>query len=195
MLTSGNQLLPPPPPAYDSEEIQAQLTELKSITRTFPIAQQAMYWHTFESAYPYWYNWATMRLFEHRLDQNAPHAALVYSTLAVAYHDALVACFEAKYTYWFIRPSQLDAGLSPLFPPPLHPSHPAAHGCASNAAATVLAAFFPSEADEILTTAETAATTRIWAGIHYPVDVEAGLKLGHDAAELVVEHAMDMAQV
>ncbi len=48
-----------------------------------------------------------------------------------------------------IRPSQLDPELKPLFPPPNHPSYPAAHGCISTAAAVVLARLFPGDADKL----------------------------------------------
>ena len=39
-----------------------------------------------------------------------------------------VACWDAKYAYWAIRPFQLDPDVKTLFPTPNHPSYPAAHG-------------------------------------------------------------------
>jgi hypothetical protein len=50
-----------------------------------------------------------------------------------------VACWDAKYVYWAIRPFQRDPNFKPLFTTPNHPSYPAAHGCASSAPAAVLA--------------------------------------------------------
>jgi membrane-associated phospholipid phosphatase len=194
VLSSGDQLRPPPPPAYDSPEIQADLTEIKTLTRTFPITQKALYWHTFETAYPLWYKQASLRLFEYGLDRNAPYAALVYSALAVAQHDVIVACFDAKYAYWFIRPSQLDPEVVTLFPPPPHPSYPAAHGCGTMAAATVLGTFFPAEAEAMRLASEEAGASRIWAGIHYRHDVEAGLQLGRDVGQLVMKRIQQMSQ-
>lgn len=194
VLESGDQFLPPPPPAYDSEQIQAELAEIKSITRTFPIMAQAFYWHTFDSAYPHWYDWVSQRLFEQRLDLNPPQAARIYAALAVTYHDAIVACFNAKYAYWLIRPSQLDPEVVTLFPPPPHPSYPAAHGCASGATGGILGALFPSEAEVLKQGAVAAATTRIWAGIHYRTDVEVGLALGETVAEATAARIQQMTQ-
>jgi membrane-associated phospholipid phosphatase len=194
VLASGDQLRPPAPPAHDSEQILADLTEIKTITRTFPIVQKATYWHTFESAYPSWYNWAGTRLFERGLDRNAPYAARVYAAMSVANHDAIVACWDAKFAYWFIRPSQLDAEVVPLFPPPPHPSYPAAHGCASGSMGAILGFLFPSEAEIMAQLAEEAATTRIWGGIHYRTDVEVGLQLGRAVAQLVSERVQEMTQ-
>jgi hypothetical protein len=193
VLTSGDQFLPPPPPAYDSEQIQTELMELKTYTRTVPVMAHAFYWNTFESAYPSWYSWANQRIFEQRLDHSAPHTVRLYVAMAVANHDAIVACFGAKYAYWFIRPSQLDPELVTLFPPPPHPSYPAAHGCGSGAFGAVLGGFFPAEAETIKHTAADAASSRIEGGIHYRVDVEAGLTLGEAVAQAVLERVQEMA--
>ena len=51
-------------------------------------------------------------------------------------------------------------------------SYPAAHGCLSTAAATVLAGVFPSDRDKLLAHGKEAAEAQIWAGIHYRFDVE-----------------------
>lgn len=192
VIASPNDYLPPPPPAYDSEETQAELTEIKSITRTFPIASKAMMWHTFDAAYPYWYRFASTRLFEQRADQDAPHAALINAALAVTAYESSVACFNAKYTYWRIRPPQLDATVTTIFPTPNHPSYPAAHACVSNAYATTLAAFFPDDAQMLLAAAKEAGESRIWAGIHYRSDVESGLTLGDGVAQAVITRVKQM---
>jgi membrane-associated phospholipid phosphatase len=192
VLSSGDQFRAPPPPAYDSEQKQTELSEIKTITRTFPIVSKAMMWHTFDAAYPYWYRFASQRLFEQRRDLDAPHAALIYAALATANHDAIVACFESKYAYWMIRPVQLDPEVVILFPTPNHPSYPAAHACASNANANILAHFFPADAEVILAAAEEAGNSRIWAGIHYRSDVEAGLALGEAVAQAVLARVNEM---
>jgi hypothetical protein len=63
----------------------------------------------------------------------------------VAYHDSVVACWDAKYIYWSMRPFQLDPEFKPLFTTPNHPSYPAAHSCASCAAGELLAWLFPRD--------------------------------------------------
>jgi membrane-associated phospholipid phosphatase len=107
----------------------------------------------------------------------------------VAVHDALVACFDAKYTYWAMRPVELDPAVQPLFTTPNHPSYPAAHACLSAAAAEVLGQLFPREADSIHAKAVENGMSRLWAGIHFRSDIEAGLTLGQSVGQEVVRWA------
>jgi hypothetical protein len=79
--------------------------------------------------------------------------------LAMAYTaggDAMIACFDAKYHYWFWRPYQAipqadtdgnpatiaDPTRQPLRATPNFPEHPSAHACHSTAVAEALDAFF-----------------------------------------------------
>lgn len=189
VLSSGNQLRPPAPPAYDSAQKLAELNEIKTFTRTFNSNASAMFWQTFDGIYGTWYSTAHQRITEYHLDTNPPRAARVYALLSVAHYDALVACWDAKYAYWAIRPFQLDKEVTTLFPMPNHPSYPAAHGCVSGGIAAALEYLFPAEAKAIHARADDAATSRIWAGIHYRSDVDAGLALGRAVAQQVVERA------
>jgi len=115
--------------------------------------------------------------------------ARILAALNIAIADAGVACWDAKYAFWFIRPSQLDAELKPLFAPPNHPSFPAAHGCFSTAAATVLAHSFPSDREKLLALGREAAEARVWAGIHFRFDIEAGQEIGRKVGEAVLARA------
>ena len=74
----------------------------------------------------------------------------------VAGGDAMIACFDAKYSYWFWRPFQAipqadtddndadgaDPEWQPLRPTPAHPEYPSAHACHTTAVAEALQAFF-----------------------------------------------------
>jgi membrane-associated phospholipid phosphatase len=194
VLTSGDQFRPPAPPAYDSEQMQIELTALKTFTPTFATTAAAFFWQSPAGGIPYIYNNASRLLFENRLDNNPPQAARIYAAMSVAQHDAYLGCYDAKYTYWSMRPSQVDPEFKPLFPNPNFPSYPSAHGCGSGAVATVLAAFFPADADALIKGAEEAGNSRLWAGIHFQSDVDAGLALGKAVGELVVERAEAMVQ-
>ena len=48
---------------------------------------------------------------------------------------------------------------------------------------------FPAEAQYIHDKADEAGMSRMWAGIHFRSDIETGLKLGRNVAQLVIEHA------
>jgi membrane-associated phospholipid phosphatase len=116
-------------------------------------------------------------------------AARAYALASFAAYDALVACFDAKYTYWGIRPFQLDPQFSTLFPTPNHPSYPSAHSCISTATAVVLAELFPINAEEVLGLAEEAGESRIWGGIHFRADFVVGSELGQNVGDTVIEQA------
>lgn len=192
VLSSGSELRPPAPPAADSEQLQAELTALETFTPTFGTTAAAFFWQSPAGALPYIYNNTARLLFENQLDQNPPQAALVYAAVAAAQHDAFIACYDAKYTYWSVRPSQLDPTFKSLFPNPNFPSYPSAHGCGSGAVATVLSALFPADAAALMANAQEAGNSRLWAGIHFQSDVDAGLALGLKVGEMVIERVHEM---
>ena len=129
----------------------------------------------------------SQRIQEERLQDNAPRCARVFALYGVAQHDAMVACFEAKYHYWRIRPFQAHPGLVTLFPTPNHPSYPAAHGAGSGAAGAMLAYLFPRDATSLVAAQTLLAQSRLWAGIHYQTDIDAGLAQGQAVAQLVID--------
>ena len=49
-----------------------------------------------------------------------PFAARAYALLGAVGYDAFIASQDGKFTYWYIRPHQLDPAIVPLFtmPPP-----------------------------------------------------------------------------
>jgi membrane-associated phospholipid phosphatase len=192
VLTSTSELRPPPPPAYDSPELAAELREIQTFTRTWQTNQKALYWQTFDSIFPTWYQDAGRLIFEHQLDSNPPRAAQIYAAMSVAQYDAILACWDAKYTYWSIRPFHLDPELTTLFPTPNHPSYPSSHSCDASAIAAVLEHFFPAEAEVIHAKADEAGESRLWAGIHFRSDIEAGLALGRAVAQKVIEQVAAM---
>jgi membrane-associated phospholipid phosphatase len=107
--------------------------------------------------------------------------------------DASIGCFDAKYHYWFIRPPQADPGIVTVFPTPPHPSYPSAHSCVSGALTGVLAGIFPDARERLADAALEASLSRLYAGIHYRFDMEAGLALGRGIAALAL--AADLSTV
>ena len=82
------------------------------------------------------------------------------------------------------RPSHVDARITPLlvFAIPNHPSYPSAHSCISSAFGAVLAHEFPSEREWLDDQVEEAGMSRVYAGIHYLFDIDAGHGVGERAA-------------
>jgi membrane-associated phospholipid phosphatase len=193
VLASGDELRPEPPLAYDSPELAAELQEVTTFTRTWQTNQTAAYWQMPNGAFQSWYDFAALRMFEQGLDANAPEAARIYALMSAAHYDAIVACWDAKYAYWYFRPSQMDATVTSLFPTPNYPSYPSGHACASTAMSEVLAHEFPAYADAIRARATEALESRIWAGIHFRHELAAGKAMGMAVAQKVLEHDQSMA--
>jgi membrane-associated phospholipid phosphatase len=117
----------------------------------------------------------------------AKRAARVLAQLNTAQADAFVAAWDAKFAYWSERPvtairRELDPAWLPLLATPPFPSYVSGHATTSGAASEVLAAAFPREAVRLRALAEEAALSRLYAGIHFRSDNEAGLALGRQVA-------------
>jgi len=192
VIASLDDYLPPPPPAIDSVDMTRELDELKAIDRNVLARIQAWSNHATTSAFQVWYERIATAVFEadDTLDPRA--AAHAYASISVANHDAIIACFGAKYTYWMIRPNQLDDALPSLFPNPPHPSYPAAHSCSSTSYAVTIGHYFPTHAQATRDAAEAAGISRLIAGIHYPSDKRAGDELGEAVARTVIAHSQTL---
>jgi membrane-associated phospholipid phosphatase len=194
-LNSGNQFRPGPPPACDSPQMATELAEVKNFPRAIPAAgasfattRQAFFWQGVGTIKPL-NDLISQKVLEYRLDQNPPRAARAYALVHIAYYDAAIACWDAKYTYWAIRPNQLDPSITPFFPNPNHPSYPSAHAALSGAQTAMLSYLFPRDAMYFESLAREAADSRLWAGIHYRSDLAAGLAQAEAVARLIIERA------
>ena len=101
--------------------------------------------------------------------------------------DANIASHEAKYTYWFVRPSAADPAIKLAIGLPNHPSYPSNHAVISGTAANVLSNVFPAERERLGALANEAAMSRIYGGIHYRFDADAGLEMARKLAALALE--------
>jgi membrane-associated phospholipid phosphatase len=187
-LGSGDRFRPPPPPAPGSAAFQRDLDELRRLatTRTQRQADAARYWATDAPSA----RWELLALEEAERRGLAPlHAARAQALVSVAMYDAFVACWEAKFHYWLLRPVSADSTLATVFSTPPFPSYPSGHSTISSAAGEVLAYLFPDRAEHFRARAEEASLSRVWAGVHYRFDVLAGEELGRKVGETVVERA------
>jgi membrane-associated phospholipid phosphatase len=172
----------------------AEMAEVKNFERTPVTNAYAMFWEFAAGGrriHWYWNEQASRLILEARWDDNAPMAARAYALANIAGLEGMVACFDAKYTYWAMRPFQLDPEFTSLFTTPNHPSYPSAHSCISGSVAGVLAGLFPSDAEALLGLATEASEARIMGGIHFRSDLVAGLQVGEDISNNILEYAMN----
>jgi membrane-associated phospholipid phosphatase len=189
LLTSPHQFRPPMPPACDSAQVVAETATVRNFPRTFVTNYKAFYWQSPEGLNTWPYRYADKWMFEDRLDQNPPRVTRAYALIASVLFDAFIASQDGKFAYWYIRPSQLDPAIIPLFPVPPFPSYPSNHSTFSAARSEVLAYLFPSRADFIRAVGKEAGDSRIWAGIHFPMDNAAGVELGRSVAQVFISRA------
>jgi membrane-associated phospholipid phosphatase len=163
-MTEGDQFRPPAPPALGSAQYATAFNEVKSLgrvdstTRTADQTQIALFWRDpTASAYAFghWNEIAQQVSEERGLDLVSD--ARLFALLNLAEADAIISCWDAKYTYSFWRPvtaiqfpgdsalnpaTASDPSWTPLIVTPNFPSYTSAHSTVSGAAAAVLTALF-----------------------------------------------------
>jgi membrane-associated phospholipid phosphatase len=116
-------------------------------------------------------------------------AARAFALLNMAMHDAAVACWDAKFTYFNPRPSQMDPEIRTVVGLPNFPSYTSGHSTFSAAAAEVLSYLFPRGASSFNDQKDEAAVSRLYAGIHYRSDIEVGKDHGKRVGGYTVSFA------
>ena len=187
LLRSGDELRPAPPPAWGSAEYLAALAEVRRIsdTRTPDQLRIALFWSDGAgTATPpgHWNAIAADLIARQNLDEEK--ATRVLALLNMALMDAGIGCWDAKYHYWLIRPSQADPQIVTAVPLPNFPSYVSGHATFSGAAAELLGAAFPEARASVDAMADEAAISRLYGGIHYRFDNEQGLALGRKIGRL-----------
>jgi hypothetical protein len=160
-LKGASQFRPDGPNALTSREYADDFNQVKelgrtdSTTRTPEQTQEALFWTDHDIRQ---WNDGMLRLAAARgldLVQTARMLAMAH----VAGGDAMIACFDAKYHYWFWRPYQAipladtdgnpatvaDPNWKPLGTTPNFPEYPSAHACHSTAVVEALDAFFGTD--------------------------------------------------
>jgi hypothetical protein len=190
-LGTGSQFRPGLPPAFGSPAYLDALAEVRhfSDTRTHEQDSIAKFWAKpagYSVIQSYANQIATDEIAKFHLgDLRAAH---VLALMGMAAMDAFIASHDAKYVYWLIRPSQADPGIVLAIPLPNHPSYPSNHACVTGASMAALASFFPRDADYLNGLADQAGISRIYAGIHYPFDMDVGLALGRTITRYAIAH-------
>jgi membrane-associated phospholipid phosphatase len=193
-LRTGSQFRPGPPPAYGSPQFLAELNEVYAVSQSLTDEQKriADFWAdgTGTVTPPGHWNAIAVDLVK-AAGFSTLRTAQLFSALNTAQADAFIACWDAKFTYWSIRPITailrlIDPNwLSYIVTPPF-PSYVSGHSTTSGAASTVLAGFFPQRANELAALADEAAVSRLYGGIHFSSDNVAGLALGRRVGQVAL---------
>jgi hypothetical protein len=168
---------PAPPPSTSSAQMAQELAEVKQVAESLTREQYAIaldwndgvstptppgHWNSIATEYLRDAHWSEVRV------------ARAFALLNMAEHDAGVACWDTKFTYFNPRPSQLDPSIKTSIGLPNFPSYTSGHSTFSAAAATVLSYLFPGGAASFQAMRDEAAISRLYGAIHYRADIEIG---------------------
>jgi hypothetical protein len=181
VLTSASQLRPGPPPDYKQE-----MEELKKFK---PSLRSMVNVYSYLNAQIFWRDVLDKKIFEYNLHLNPPRAERIYAVRSIANYDTFIACWDAKYAYWGIRPNQYDTTYTPSLTTPGHPGYPSGHAAIAGSQAAFLSYFFPADKSYFWQKAKEIAESRFEGGIHFRTDNVVGLDLGKKVGELVLKRA------
>jgi hypothetical protein len=153
-MERASQFRPGPPPELASAVWARDLQEIRvlgaknSTVRTAAQTEAARFW---EDTRPLVYH-PILRAVAQLPDRSVVQNARLYAAATMAMDDALIAVFDAKYTYNFWRPitairtehlaggskSEADLGWTPFVATPMHPEYPCAHCVVAGALGAVI---------------------------------------------------------
>lgn len=191
-LPSVELTRPPVPPAPGTPEFEEAARELKDYQKNLTEEQRkiANWWSDGLGTYTppgHWNRFAKDMIIQYQL--NPLRSARVMAYMNQAIQDAGISCWDAKYHYHYPRPIQAIPGFKTILGTPNFPAYTSGHSTFSAAAADVLSYIFPDETATFQAWAEEAAISRVYGGIHYRFDAEAGLTQGRQVAAYTLEKA------
>jgi hypothetical protein len=219
LLQNASQFRPGPPPALTSRQYANDFEETRlyggktGSLRTAEQTEVARFW---TENVPQQLN-RTLHNLVVRLGLDLRHAArgLAMGTTMMA--DALIACWDAKYTYGFWRPitaipaaatdgndrTTPDPTWEPLLPTPNHPEYTSAHNCVTAAVGVTAKALVGGNRIELDVTSTVTGTTRhyahtndlerdivnarVWVGFHWRTSDQVGYRLGEQVSRWALD--------
>ena len=221
-IQAPSQFRPAGPPGLASARYAADFNEIKvmgSAGSAARSADQTLFSVFWNGNTPGFWNRTAVQVAEAR-DLSLLEKAHVLAAMNIAMADAIICCWEAKYTYVFWRPitaipladldgnddTSADPAWTPLLITPNHPEYPSGHSSASGASAEVLAAFFGDNTAFSVTSELTPGVTRyftsfsgavdevrdarVFGGIHFRSACVDGQNLGRQVAQYVLDNAL-----
>ena len=223
-IRSAAQFRADGPPALDSAQYAEDFNQVRllgaagSTVRTAGQEEIARF-HTEPPPLIWSRNFRRFIAVERPVVENARLAAMLW----VGQADALIGCFESKYTYRFWRPrvaipsaaddgnglTTADPAWLPVVPTPNHPEYPAAHGCGAGAAAQALNDYFGTKRihfyfDSTVTGMQhhfestdeflkELQYARIYGGMHFRTSTAHGAVLGRKTVAWIDKHYFQAA--
>ena len=218
VLKSSDQFRPGPPPSITSDLYARDYQELLEVggavstKRTQDQTDAALFWRPTPDLL---FN-PLVQHFVVKKNFDAWDAANAFALINAAMVDAIIACWDAKYTYNQWRPItgirnvpegssaaiKADAAWGPLLFTPPYPDYPGGHPTATAAAARTMSALFGNDPGQFSLTgsggkvrqfnsfdafAEEVVNARVWGGVHWRTSDVVGAQLGRTVADYILE--------
>jgi hypothetical protein len=220
-MMSPSQFRPGPPPDLTSQQYADDVNETKAIgrvdstNRTPDQTHLALLWQAVSTADVFRSVRAILPA-----DMDLDAEARLFALLGMAHCDALIAVFDAKYTYNFWRPyhairladtdgnplTDPDVTWTSLVFPPRHQEYPSAHSIATGAFMRVLERELGDEHTFVLSSpgypsfiwtfdrfsdaAAQVKEARIWAGIHFRNSCNVGAEMGVALGDYIADNML-----
>jgi len=190
LLGTNNQFRPEAPSAYTSTNIKIQIQELRNILSSVTKEQldSAKKWEEGRGTITtggQWIAMANQYMTEHKIPLET--ALFIRSVLAMALSDATNAYSDSKYTYWKKRPKAQFPDLQTPLKTPSSPSYPSGHSTLGAAGAIIMDHYFPENQAQWDKTGSEIGHSRLWGGVHFPIDDQDGVELGRKIGNWVVQ--------
>jgi hypothetical protein len=130
-------------------------------------------------------------------------SSLAFAKMSLAENDAFISCWKGKYDYILIRPvsyiqKYIDANFKTVIGTPPFPAYTSGHSCEMGAGSRIFSSLFTNGSGDYQFTdysqlqygffarsysnfdemAQECANSRLYGGIHYPIDNSKGLQVG-----------------
>lgn len=137
-------------------------------------------------------------------------ASLGYAKMCIAENDAFIACWKGKYDFFLIRPvtyikRYIDPAFTTVIGTPPFPAYTSGHSCEMGAGSRIFTDLFTDGSGDYIFTdysqlqfgfparsfanfhqmAEECANSRLYGGIHFPMDNSKGLQVGRAVGDNV----------
>jgi membrane-associated phospholipid phosphatase len=187
-LTSADQFRLPAPPTDGSNKTLHELRTLRTLQkeRTKKIKRDIRFWNNG----PVTTRWTQIMIdtFKQQ-DVRPPAAARALSLLNTGMFDALIAAYDSRNAYHRSAPSKLDNRIDPILDAK-GSTYPAVNAVIAGAAENILSYIFVNvDPSRWTALAGEATQTRLYAGVNYKSDIDAGRDLGHQVAGAVITYA------
>jgi membrane-associated phospholipid phosphatase len=182
-----------PPPSTSSNQMKIELDEVYSYTKNATrenIAKVNFWADGIATATPpgHWNEIAAADFISKNFSE--VRWARNLALLNMAEMDAVIVTWDTKFYYFNPRPSQLDPRIKTTTGMPNFPAYISGHSTFSAAAATILGHIIPERKAAYDAMAMEAALSRLYGGIHYRSDCEAGLSVGKNVGAYAVQRAL-----